>query len=172
MITGHPLEAFINGPAHHTLHHLYFTVNYGQVHLSFFISDPVFSRSLLDSTSHGLIVLENRIEILNQVWTRYWRSSLSRRTSNTKVLTPHVARYDHIVLGTTFCRCVYYAKSRNAANSPATICDMHFKVVTWLINSLLDAVQGLGGNSVLGMYWCSLHTTRLEHSSLCRILER
>jgi hypothetical protein len=31
MITGHPLEAIINGPAHHTLHHLYFTVNYGQV---------------------------------------------------------------------------------------------------------------------------------------------
>lgn len=32
MITGHPLEHVINGPAHHTLHHLYFTVNYGQVH--------------------------------------------------------------------------------------------------------------------------------------------
>ena len=31
MITGHPLEKVINGPAHHTLHHLYFTVNYGQV---------------------------------------------------------------------------------------------------------------------------------------------
>ncbi|KAF9000694.1 fatty acid hydroxylase [Cyathus striatus] len=30
MITGHPLETLINGPAHHTLHHLYFTVNYGQ----------------------------------------------------------------------------------------------------------------------------------------------
>ncbi|KZP23721.1 C5-sterol desaturase [Athelia psychrophila] len=30
MITGHPLESIINGPAHHTLHHLYFTVNYGQ----------------------------------------------------------------------------------------------------------------------------------------------
>jgi len=30
MITGHPLEKMINGPAHHTLHHLYFTVNYGQ----------------------------------------------------------------------------------------------------------------------------------------------
>lgn len=30
MITGHPLETVINGPAHHTLHHLYFTVNYGQ----------------------------------------------------------------------------------------------------------------------------------------------
>ena len=34
MITGHPLEKVINGPAHHTLHHLYFTVNYGQVCLS------------------------------------------------------------------------------------------------------------------------------------------
>lgn len=30
MITGHPLEKIINGPSHHTLHHLYFTVNYGQ----------------------------------------------------------------------------------------------------------------------------------------------
>nr|AER36156.1 delta7-sterol-C-5-desaturase [Flammulina velutipes] len=30
MITGHPLETLINGPAHHTLHHIYFTVNYGQ----------------------------------------------------------------------------------------------------------------------------------------------
>ena len=30
MITGHPLERIINGPAHHTLHHIYFTVNYGQ----------------------------------------------------------------------------------------------------------------------------------------------
>ncbi|KAI0787858.1 hypothetical protein C8Q74DRAFT_1315639 [Fomes fomentarius] len=30
MITGHALEKIINGPAHHTLHHLYFTVNYGQ----------------------------------------------------------------------------------------------------------------------------------------------
>ncbi|KAJ7228513.1 fatty acid hydroxylase [Mycena pura] len=30
MITGHPLEKIINGPAHHTLHHLYFNCNYGQ----------------------------------------------------------------------------------------------------------------------------------------------
>jgi len=30
MITDHPLEKYINGPAHHTLHHMYFTVNYGQ----------------------------------------------------------------------------------------------------------------------------------------------
>jgi Delta7-sterol 5-desaturase len=30
MITGHPLENIINGPAHHTLHHLYFICNYGQ----------------------------------------------------------------------------------------------------------------------------------------------
>ncbi|KAG1905521.1 C5-sterol desaturase [Suillus fuscotomentosus] len=30
MVTGHALEKVINGPAHHTLHHLYFTVNYGQ----------------------------------------------------------------------------------------------------------------------------------------------
>ncbi|KAF8527609.1 fatty acid hydroxylase [Hysterangium stoloniferum] len=30
MITGHPLEKIINGPSHHTLHHLYFVCNYGQ----------------------------------------------------------------------------------------------------------------------------------------------
>jgi len=30
MITGHPLENIINGPAHHTLHHMYFVYNYGQ----------------------------------------------------------------------------------------------------------------------------------------------
>lgn len=30
MITGHPLEKVINGPSHHTLHHLYFVCNYGQ----------------------------------------------------------------------------------------------------------------------------------------------
>lgn len=30
MIVGHPLERIINGPAHHTLHHMYFVYNYGQ----------------------------------------------------------------------------------------------------------------------------------------------
>ncbi|KAI7779902.1 hypothetical protein LA080_000225 [Diaporthe eres] len=30
MITGHWTEKFLNSPAHHTLHHMYFTVNYGQ----------------------------------------------------------------------------------------------------------------------------------------------
>jgi len=30
MIVGHPLENIINGPAHHTLHHMYFVYNYGQ----------------------------------------------------------------------------------------------------------------------------------------------
>ncbi|KAH8922506.1 hypothetical protein BT69DRAFT_1220188 [Atractiella rhizophila] len=30
MISDHPAEYYINGPAHHTLHHMYFTVNYGQ----------------------------------------------------------------------------------------------------------------------------------------------
>jgi lathosterol oxidase len=30
MITGYSIERFINTPAHHTLHHMYFTVNYGQ----------------------------------------------------------------------------------------------------------------------------------------------
>ncbi|KAK7214844.1 hypothetical protein V2G26_002847 [Clonostachys chloroleuca] len=30
MITGHWLEDIINSPAHHTLHHMYFTCNYGQ----------------------------------------------------------------------------------------------------------------------------------------------
>lgn len=45
MITGHPLETIINGPAHHTLHHLYFTVNYGQVcHFSVFTPDNCHSQ--------------------------------------------------------------------------------------------------------------------------------
>lgn len=30
MITDHWTQKFINSPAHHTLHHMYFTVNYGQ----------------------------------------------------------------------------------------------------------------------------------------------
>lgn len=30
MITGHFLETIVSGPSHHTLHHLYFTCNYGQ----------------------------------------------------------------------------------------------------------------------------------------------
>ncbi|KAG6285690.1 hypothetical protein E4U09_007186 [Claviceps aff. purpurea] len=30
MFTGYWVERFINSPAHHTLHHIYFTVNYGQ----------------------------------------------------------------------------------------------------------------------------------------------
>lgn len=30
MIVGHPLERIVNGPAHHTLHHMYFVYNYGQ----------------------------------------------------------------------------------------------------------------------------------------------
>ncbi|KAG6824770.1 hypothetical protein H0H92_005869 [Tricholoma furcatifolium] len=30
MITGHAFEKVINGPAHHTLHHIYFNCNYGQ----------------------------------------------------------------------------------------------------------------------------------------------
>ncbi|KAI4619553.1 uncharacterized protein J4E87_007443 [Alternaria ethzedia] len=30
MITGHWTEKWLNSPAHHTLHHMYFTVNYGQ----------------------------------------------------------------------------------------------------------------------------------------------
>jgi lathosterol oxidase len=30
MISGQWLEKFVNSPAHHTLHHMYFTVNYGQ----------------------------------------------------------------------------------------------------------------------------------------------
>ncbi|ORY84701.1 hypothetical protein BCR35DRAFT_313484 [Leucosporidium creatinivorum] len=30
MLCGHPLEHYINGPAHHTLHHIFFNCNYGQ----------------------------------------------------------------------------------------------------------------------------------------------
>jgi sterol desaturase/sphingolipid hydroxylase (fatty acid hydroxylase superfamily) len=50
MISGHLLERYINSPAHHTLHHLYFTCNYGQVR-----SAQDFGRPLLmySSTLHG-----------------------------------------------------------------------------------------------------------------------
>jgi lathosterol oxidase len=48
MITGHIFEKAINGPAHHTLHHLYFTVNYGQV--SFILSHHL----LMDKSDHPL----------------------------------------------------------------------------------------------------------------------
>jgi len=30
MLTDNPLEEYINGPSHHTLHHMYFVCNYGQ----------------------------------------------------------------------------------------------------------------------------------------------
>lgn len=30
MISGRSMERFMNTPAHHTLHHMHFTVNYGQ----------------------------------------------------------------------------------------------------------------------------------------------
>ncbi|KAL8909325.1 MAG: hypothetical protein Q9171_005083, partial [Xanthocarpia ochracea] len=30
MLSNHWTEKFLNTPAHHTLHHMYFTVNYGQ----------------------------------------------------------------------------------------------------------------------------------------------
>ncbi|KAF7332021.1 Fatty acid hydroxylase [Mycena kentingensis (nom. inval.)] len=45
MIVGHPLEKVINGPAHHTLHHIYFTVNYGQVTHPGFVHNIRSSRS-------------------------------------------------------------------------------------------------------------------------------
>ncbi len=55
MITGHPLETVINGPAHHTLHHLYFTVNYGQVRSnSPYIVDPSRTTTLLMTASRRL----------------------------------------------------------------------------------------------------------------------
>ncbi|BGP17568.1 hypothetical protein JCM10213_004109 [Rhodosporidiobolus nylandii] len=39
MLCDHPLEHYINGPAHHTLHHIYFTCNYGQY---FTLGDKLF----------------------------------------------------------------------------------------------------------------------------------
>ena len=38
MITGSWWERWLNSPAHHTLHHLYFTCNYGQVSSTRFIA--------------------------------------------------------------------------------------------------------------------------------------
>lgn len=62
MITGLPLERIINGPAHHTLHHLYFTCNYGQVKLLHRASphaDLLTCASFPSSTSRGQTVLES-----------------------------------------------------------------------------------------------------------------
>lgn len=53
MITGHPLEKIINGSAHHTLHHMYFNVNYGQVCSSIPIILFQFLIRLVFSISHG-----------------------------------------------------------------------------------------------------------------------
>jgi len=55
MVTGHALEKVINGPAHHTLHHLYFTVNYGQVRLTVCAFCGYLLKAM-PSTLHGLIV--------------------------------------------------------------------------------------------------------------------
>ena len=88
MITGSWWEKWINSPAHHTLHHLYFTCNYGQVssaapHLYVvsifpFHAMPSKSRSrnsaittlvltchrapLISSTSHGQMSITTHIE--------------------------------------------------------------------------------------------------------------
>jgi hypothetical protein len=56
MVTGHALEKIINGPAHHTLHHLYFTVNYGQVCTFSYSSQVLYSHSaFLKSISRSQI---------------------------------------------------------------------------------------------------------------------
>lgn len=63
MISGHLLERYINSPAHHTLHHLYFTCNYGQVRRT----DLTL---LIDSTSHGLTRTLIRIDLPSLNWIR------------------------------------------------------------------------------------------------------
>jgi hypothetical protein len=73
MITGHPLENVINGPAHHTLHHLYFNVNYGQVGSALSSTCRCSPTSFIFSTSHGLIAMEARIDILKAIWIHCWR---------------------------------------------------------------------------------------------------
>lgn len=61
MISGHFLERFINSPAHHTLHHLYFTCNYGQVRIHPLILIPCSTRSLRGLCEvFALRVLESR----------------------------------------------------------------------------------------------------------------
>ena len=64
MITGHIFEKAINGPAHHTLHHLYFTVNYGQVSAPHLTLDQglinIFSTSLGQIARAALIASQNR----------------------------------------------------------------------------------------------------------------
>ncbi|KAL7416541.1 hypothetical protein BDY24DRAFT_337193 [Mrakia frigida] len=58
MVTGSRFEKIINGPAHHTLHHLYFTVNYGQY---FTFSDRLGSSYMQPAAEHDPMVEVNRI---------------------------------------------------------------------------------------------------------------
>lgn len=81
MVTGHPLEKIINGPAHHTLHHLYFTVNYGQVSrdakkpytISIDTNYPFPGSTLLGRTE-----LVARIGNQIHLWIHFWTSRTSK----------------------------------------------------------------------------------------------
>ena len=62
MISGHWLEEYINSPAHHTLHHMYFNVNYGQYFTwadSFFHSHRA-PRPELDPLTDALKVMRQK----------------------------------------------------------------------------------------------------------------
>ncbi len=62
MISGHWLEEYINSPAHHTLHHMYFNVNYGQYFTwadSFFNSHRA-PRPELDPLTDALKVMRQK----------------------------------------------------------------------------------------------------------------
>lgn len=98
MITGHPLETVINGPAHHTLHHIYFTVNYGQVGLN---RCHMLSRHMLTelpflcSISHGQINLGGLTDSLNLTSTLclkskaliklHWESNYNSQACTTRL---------------------------------------------------------------------------------------
>ncbi|KAF7320519.1 Fatty acid hydroxylase [Mycena chlorophos] len=105
MVTGHPLENIINGPAHHTLHHLYFTCNYGQKRMSFTaalvsaLHDWHARKPAAVSMSHMPIVLRSRNlldRLPNELFTAIFLFAIDHDHDDPLTTTPttlsHVCR--------------------------------------------------------------------------------
>ncbi|EFP85270.1 uncharacterized protein PGTG_11439 [Puccinia graminis f. sp. tritici CRL 75-36-700-3] len=59
LIVGHRLEDYINGPTHHTLHHLYFNCNFGQ-------NPEVDDKSTLDLAQQKSTIRKNKEMVLEK----------------------------------------------------------------------------------------------------------
>ncbi len=86
MITGHPLEKVINGPAHHTLHHLYFTVNYGQVNKIIF--DRVMNLIEASSILHGQTATAVLTGSQSHTLTHYSRCKHTKSSNEARASSP------------------------------------------------------------------------------------